>query len=238
MNKSLALGAASAALLLALTGCGDSGTDPSTATSGPAAVTTSVNAGNGAGVHNDADVAFAVGMVLHHSQAIEMSEMLLAKQGIDPRVVDLAQQIKAEQVSERAQLNAWLTEWGQAPAATTTTAMNMTESMSMGTDVQMPEAPPVIPPTTGEMDTPGMEGEQDTEGMMSADDMAALSDAQGVDATKLFLTQMTEHHKGAITMAQTEVTDGQNAQAKTMAQNIITTQQQELTTMEQLLSTL
>jgi uncharacterized protein (DUF305 family) len=74
--------------------------------------------------------------------------------------------------------------------------------------------------------------------MMSAEDMAALRDAQGVDAAKLFLNQMIEHHKGAITMAQTEVEDGQNAQAKAMAQNIITTQQQEITTMEQILSTL
>lgn len=73
---------------------------------------------------------------------------------------------------------------------------------------------------------------------MSAEDMAALRDAQGVDAAKLFLNQMIEHHKGAITMAQTEVEDGQNAQAKAMAQNIITTQQQEITTMEQILSTL
>lgn len=73
---------------------------------------------------------------------------------------------------------------------------------------------------------------------MSAEDMAALRDAQGVDAAKLFLTQMIEHHKGAITMAETEVEDGQNAQAKAMAQNIITTQQQEITTMEQILSTL
>ncbi|MFC9769773.1 DUF305 domain-containing protein, partial [Rhodococcus jostii] len=174
MNKSLTVGAASAALLLTLTGCGDSGTDQSAATTGPAAVTTSVNAENGAGVHNDADVAFAVGMASHHSEAIEMSEMLLAKQGIDPRVVDLAQQIKAEQGPELEQLNAWLTEWGQAPRATTTTGMNM----------------------------PGAGGGEDT-GMMSAEDMAALSDAQGVDATKLFLTQMTEHHTGAIIMART-----------------------------------
>ncbi|MDV6278596.1 DUF305 domain-containing protein [Rhodococcus erythropolis] len=207
MNKSLTLGAASAALLLTLTGCGDSGTDQSAATTGPAAVTTPVNADNGAGEHNDADVTFAEGMAPHHSQAIEMSDMLLGKLGIDPRVVDLAQQIKAEQGPELEQLNAWLTEWGQVPAATTTTGMNM----------------------------PG--GGEDM-GMMSAEDMAALDDAQGVEATKLFLTQMTEHHTGAITMAQTEVADGQKAQAKAMAQNIITTQQQELTTMEQLLSTL
>ncbi|MCQ4122670.1 DUF305 domain-containing protein [Rhodococcus tibetensis] len=239
MNKSLALSAASAALLLALTACGDSGTEESAATTTSAAVTTSVSAENGAAEHNDADIAFAQGMVPHHSQAIEMSDMLLAKQGIDPRVVDLAQQIKASQGPEIEQLNAWLTAWGQGTAATTTTGMNMTESMPMGTGMQMPEAPGVVPPvgTTG-MDMPGMEGGDDMEGMMSAEDMAALRDAQGVDAAKLFLTQMIEHHKGAITMAQTEVDDGQNAQAKAMAQNIITTQQQEITTMEQLLSTL
>ncbi|AWK74218.1 DUF305 domain-containing protein [Rhodococcus oxybenzonivorans] len=238
MNKSLALGAASAALLLALTACGDSGTEESAATTNSAA-TTSVSAENGAAEHNDADIAFAQGMVPHHSQAIEMSDVLLAKQGIDPRVVDLAQQIKAAQGPEIEQLNAWLTAWGQGAAATTTTGMNMTESMPMGTGMQMPEAPVVIPPAgTSEMDMPGMEGGEDMEGMMSAEDMAALRDAQGVDAAKLFLTQMIEHHKGAITLAQTEVEDGQNAQAKAMAQNIITTQQQEITTMEQILSTL
>ncbi|MHA4848139.1 DUF305 domain-containing protein [Rhodococcus sp. MSC1_016] len=238
MNKSLALGAASAALLLALTACGDSGSEESAATTNSAA-TTSVSAENGAAEHNDADIAFAQGMVPHHSQAIEMSEILLTKQGIDPRVVDLAQQIKAAQGPEIEQLNAWLTAWGQGTAATTTTGMNMTESMPMGTGMQMPEAPVVIPPAgTSEMDMPGMEGGEGMEGMMSAEDMAALRDAQGVDAAKLFLNQMIEHHKGAITMAQTEVEDGQNAQAKAMAQNIITTQQQEITTMEQILSTL
>lgn len=237
MNKSLTLGAASAALLLALTACGDSGTDQSAATTTSAAVTTSASAETGAGEHNAADIAFAEGMVPHHSQAIEMSDMLLAKQGIDPRVVDLAQQIKAAQGPEIEQLNAWLTEWGQAPP-TTTTGMQMTESLPMGTDLQMPEAPPVVPPATSGMDMPGTEGGGDMEGMMSAEDMQALSDAQGVAAAKLFLTQMIEHHKGAIAMAQTEVADGQNAQAKAMAQTIINTQQQEVTTMEQILSTL
>ena len=45
--------------------------------------------------HNDADVAFAEDMIPHHEQAIVMSDILLAKQGIDPRVVELAEQIKA-----------------------------------------------------------------------------------------------------------------------------------------------
>ena len=50
---------------------------------------------------------------------------------------------------------------------------------------------------------PGMDG------MMSEEDMAALQNAQGVEASKLYLTQMIKHHQGAITMAQNEIKDGQ-----------------------------
>ena len=119
-------------------------------------------------------------------------------------------------------MNSWLTAWGQTPATTTTAGADMPEP----------------PPATSGMGMPGMESGGDMEGMMSDGEMQALSDAQGGEAAKLFLTQMIEHHRGAITMAQTEVADGQNAQAKAMAQNIITTQQQEITTMEEILPTL
>ena len=72
--------------------------------------------------------------------------------------------------------------------------------------------------------------------MMSAQDMAALEDAQGAAASKLFLTQMIEHHKGAIAMAQTEVDSGQFPAAVEMAQSIITSQQQEIDAMNAMLS--
>ena len=61
---------------------------------------------------NSADVLFAQMMVPHHEQAIEMSDMLLAKDGVDPEVVDLAEQIKAAQGPEVEQMNEWLDEWG------------------------------------------------------------------------------------------------------------------------------
>ena len=38
-------------------------------------------------------------MIPHHQQAIEMSDILLAKQGIDPRVTELANNIKAAESS-------------------------------------------------------------------------------------------------------------------------------------------
>ena len=181
-------------------------------TSAAASPSTSVGGGTQAQAHNDADVMFAQGMIPHHQQAIEMSDMLFAKQGIDPGVVSLANQIKAAQGPEIEQMQGWLADWGVA----TTTA-----------------------PGGGMPGMPGHDmGDMGGEGMMSEQDMAALRDAQGVDASRLFLTQMVEHHNGAITMAQTEVDKGQFSPAVEMARSIIASQQKEIDTMQQMLSSL
>ena len=61
--------------------------------------------------HNQADVTFAQHMIPHHQQAIEMSDIVLAKQGIDPRVSELASKIKAAQGPEIGQMQSWLSQW-------------------------------------------------------------------------------------------------------------------------------
>ena len=63
-------------------------------------------------------------------------------------------------------------------------------------------------------------------------------EVQGVDAAKLFLTQMISHHEGAITMAQTEIKDGQYPSAVEMARAIVTAQQREIDTMNGILASL
>lgn len=62
---------------------------------------------------NDADVTFAQMMIPHHEQAVEMSDMILAKDGIDDQVANLATQIKDAQGPEITQLNEWLDAWGE-----------------------------------------------------------------------------------------------------------------------------
>ena len=47
---------------------------------------------------------------------------------------------------------------------------------------------------------------------------------------------MVEHHQGAITMARQEIANGQNPEAKKLAQNIITGQQAEIEKMNTLLT--
>ncbi len=64
------------------------------------------------GDFNSADATFVTGMIPHHEQAIQMADLLLGKDGIDPRVVDLAEQIKDAQGPEIETMTSWLAEWG------------------------------------------------------------------------------------------------------------------------------
>ena len=85
----------------------------------------------------------------------------------------------------------------------------------------------------------GMGGMGDgSNGMMSDEDMMAMQDASGTDASRLFLTQMTVHHQGAVAMAQLEVDNGENSDAQAMAANIVKTQTAEIAVMAELLATL
>lgn len=57
----------------------------------------------------DADVAFACGMIAHHQGAIDMAEVLLAH-GENPEMRALAEEIIAAQVEEIEQMTTWLAE--------------------------------------------------------------------------------------------------------------------------------
>ncbi|WP_368665854.1 DUF305 domain-containing protein [Cryobacterium sp. Y62] len=86
---------------------------------------------------------------------------------------------------------------------------------------------------------PGMSGMGGgADGMMSDDDMMALQDASRVEASTLFLEQMTVHHEGAVAMAQLELDDGENAEAQAMAADIVKTQTAEIAAMAELLASL
>lgn len=242
--KTLAVGAATLAALVTVGACSNTSTTqeaPSSSVSAPSASATEA--------HNQADAMFTQHMIPHHQQAIEMSDMLLGKQGIDPRVLDLAKQIKAAQAPEIEQMQTWLTQWGMP----TMPMMPMMPGMDdMPGHSGMPSASatpsetrapthsmmPGMPGTSDMPGMPGMSGMPGMDGMMSEEDMAALQNAQGVEAAKLYLTQMVKHHQGAITMAQNEIKDGQYPDTVALARSIVTSQQQEIDTMNKILASL
>ncbi|AOT02329.1 DUF305 domain-containing protein [Arthrobacter sp. U41] len=207
-TKFLTLSATAIAGAFALAGCSTGPSAPSATSSSPASPASSMP-GMGPGMmsssapaaateHNDADTMFAQGMIPHHEQAVEMSEMMLQKKDIPASVTDLATRIKAAQAPEIETMTGWLKTWN--------------ESATMGAGTTM-------------------------DSMMGEGDMKQLEAAQGTAAAGLFLTQMVAHHQGAIMVAQTEISQGKNAAAIKLSQDIVTAQEAEIKEMQDLLAT-
>lgn len=93
---------ATAATLVALTGCADDGDDPEPATH---------TAPNG-DAFNDADVEFATAMIPHHAQALAMVDLTRGRR-LEPEVRRLADNIQLAQGPEIELMTDWLTAWGE-----------------------------------------------------------------------------------------------------------------------------
>ncbi|KQS54610.1 hypothetical protein ASG36_19155 [Geodermatophilus sp. Leaf369] len=72
-------------------------------------------------------------------------------------------------------------------------------------------------------------------GMMSEEDVFPLEAASGVQFDRMWLQMTLEHHTGALGMAQTEISEGEDPQAIALAQDSTASQGAEITEMEQLL---
>lgn len=177
--------------------------------------TSTTAAGEVSAEHNAADIMFTRMMIPHHQQAVEMSEMLLAKENISAEVAEFAEGVIDSQGPEIDQMNDMLEAWGRQPVAG---YGHMGDMDGMG--------------DMGGMGRGGMSG------MMTEEDMAALAEAQGTDAARLYLEQMTTHHEGAIDMARDEVANGENPQTIALSEQMIVDQEAEIVEMEQLLQNL
>jgi uncharacterized protein (DUF305 family) len=124
--------AAAAALTIGLTlaGCSTNNTGSSNSSSSSST--------SAAAAHNDQDVSFTQGMRAHHQQAIEMSDMLLAKgSAVDADVVTLAKQIKAEQDPEITKMTSWLKGWDEPTTMSSMAGMDHSSMSGMMSDSDM-----------------------------------------------------------------------------------------------------
>lgn len=161
---------------------------------------------------NDADVTFATEMIPHHAQALTMVDLTRGR-SLDPGFEQLAQQILDAQGPEIETMKGWLVDWDQPVPETARDHTNADSGHGMG----------------------GMDN-QDMPGMMSDADLADLGDARGMDFEDMWLRMMIEHHEGAIEMARTEQADGEYPAAISLAHDIETAQQAEITQMKAMLA--
>ncbi|WP_430868231.1 DUF305 domain-containing protein [Demequina aurantiaca] len=129
-------------LTLALAGCG------ATTDSNPSDPSPSLTAAS-ADSFNDADEMFVTMMIPHHQQAVEMADVVLAKDGVDERVTDLAVQIKDAQAPEIELMLGWLDAWG-VEFDPTSTAGHAGMDQDAGDGMMSSEDMAVLEEATGE----------------------------------------------------------------------------------------
>jgi uncharacterized protein (DUF305 family) len=159
---------------------------------------------------SQADIEFMQGMIMHHSQAVEMTALVGSHtENKDLRL--LGARISSSQADEIKFMQRWLAARGE-PASMATPGMP---------GMDMSREPMALMP-----------------GMLTPEQMEALRKAKGAEFVRLFLTGMIQHHNGALTMVK-DLFDtpgaGQDADLFNFATDADNTQRAEIRIMQSML---
>jgi uncharacterized protein (DUF305 family) len=160
------------------------------------------------------DVSFMQGMIMHHSQAVQMTDLLRVRSH-SKELLELGKRISISQTDEMKFMKQWLQD-RRAPLSmeqSHTHDMSNMKSMNMATMPLMP-------------------------GMLTPKQMMALEQARGASFDHLFLTGMIQHHTGALVMVQELFNTpgaGQDAVLFDFATDVDNTQRAEISIMRSML---
>ncbi len=168
-----------------------------------------------------ADAGFARDMQVHHQQAVEMA-MLVRDLTDDPDVRLLAYDIATAQAQQAGQMYGWLASWGLTQAGE-------------------PSMTWMSRPTL-DGDTHGHEGAASTHapggpmpGMATFEQLQELAGLSGVEAERMFLELMIEHHLGGVEMAEAVLDRTDTRVVVDLASSIVKAQASEIELMERML---
>jgi uncharacterized protein (DUF305 family) len=157
-----------------------------------------------------ADVAFMQGMIMHHSQAVEMTA-LINSHTENKELRSLGARISSSQSDEIKFMQRWLVVRGEP----------ISMAMPGMPEMNMSGTPMTLMP-----------------GMLTADQMEALRKAKGTEFDRLFLIGMIQHHNGALVMVK-DLFDtsgaGQDAEIFDFANDADNTQRAEIKIMQGML---
>jgi uncharacterized protein (DUF305 family) len=128
-----------------------------------------------------ADIEFMQGMIVHHSQAVDMVELLRTRSS-NRALQTFGKRISISQSDEIEFMKQWLRERGQPQSPPGGHMMHHMGGMDMS--------------KMASGDVPLMPG------MLSPNQMKALAKARGAAFDYLFLTGMIRHHTGALDMVE------------------------------------
>ncbi len=135
-------------------------------------------------VAGDADIKFMQGMIMHHSQAVEMTALMPSRTH-NKDLLAFGKRISISQSDEIKFMKQWLEERGKP----TEMEHDMSHMNMAGMD-------------HSKMDHSKMAMPMLMPGMLTPEQMKALAKATGPLFDHLFLTGMIQHHGGALTMVE------------------------------------
>jgi uncharacterized protein (DUF305 family) len=171
---------------------------------------------------SEADIKFMQGMIMHHSQAVEMTDLLRTRSQ-DKEVQALGKRISISQTDEMRFMKQWLTDRGlplSEHGSMDMAGMDMSGMDHASMDHMDMGSMPMMP------------------GMLTPAQMKALAAATGPAFDHLFLTGMIRHHTGALTMVKDLFATqgaGQDPQLFDFASDVDNTQQAEIDIMRHML---
>jgi uncharacterized protein (DUF305 family) len=171
---------------------------------------------------SQADVEFMQGMIMHHSQAVQMTA-LIRSHTENKELQSLGARISSSQSDEIKFMRRWLAARGEPISMRMSGATQSMSGMNMSGDASL---------DTSHQPVPLMPG------MLTAQQMEALRKAKGDEFDHLFLTGMIQHHNGALIMVK-DLFDtagaGQDADVFNFATDADNTQRAEIRIMQNML---
>jgi uncharacterized protein (DUF305 family) len=165
----------------------------------------------------EADTKFMQGMIMHHSQAVDMTDLMPSRTK-NKALLALGKRISISQTDEMRSMRQWLQERGK-PVTMEHDMAGMDHS-KMDHSKMGSMAPMMMP------------------GMLTPEQMKALAKATGAAFDRLFLTGMIQHHNGALIMVDdlfNTAGAGQDNQLYDFATDVDNTQRAEINIMQGML---
>jgi uncharacterized protein (DUF305 family) len=196
---------------------------------------------------SEADIRFMQDMIMHHGQAVEMTELAKTR-AQNPEVKDIASKIDLSQGDEIRWMKQWLEDRGIAVET-----MGSKDGMAGMHHDDMASMSGMDYPQMQGMDHPGMAGMDHggvtkaaadpmdvamMPGMLTPRQMATLRKSSGKQFDILFLTGMMQHHNGALLMVKDlfqQPGAGQDPQLFDFANDVDNTQLAEIDIMKGIL---
>ena len=143
-------------------------------------------------VYNTADVEFATAMIPLHAEALAMVDVALTRE-LSPEARAVADEVQLEGSAEVQEMTTWLTSWDKP-----------------------------IPETVRDHVNAGHGDEHGDEHEAASEDLAELEAARGAEFEELWIDLMVENHEEAISVAETEQSDGIFQPGVDLAESIAT----------------